>query len=341
MLTPVSRFGEVQEWDERERAAMKSEDRLRLGISTCLLGEPVRYDGQHKLDIWLRDRLGAFAVYVPVCPEVEAGFGTPREAMRLIGTPEAPRLYTQRTKIDVTEQMERWMASRLRELAAERLDGYIFKSKSPSSGMERVKVYPTPEGGMAVKSGVGLFARAFMEHFPLLPVEEEGRLNDDALKENFIERVFVMHRWNAMRAGSVGVGDLQAFHTAHKLLLLAHSPQTYRELGPLAAQATRANLSATLDDYIARCMEGLKRPATPARQVNVLQHIAGYFKKDIRADEKQEVAEVIASYRAGLVPLIVPITLLNHYIRTFGNEYLAGQIYLHPHPAELALRNHV
>lgn len=321
---------------------MKSTDGgLRLGISTCLLGEPVRYDGQHKLDVWLRDRLGAFAEFVPVCPEVEAGFGTPREAMRLIGSPDAPRLYTQRTKQDVTDRMQLWIATRLRELEKERLDGYIFKSKSPSSGMERVKVYPTPDGGMASKNGVGLFARAFMERFPLLPVEEEGRLHDDAIRENFIERVFVMHRWNTMRVGHIGVNDLQAFHTAHKLLLMAHSPQTYRELGLLVARTTRANRSATLDDYIARCMAGLKHPATPARQVNVLQHIAGYFKKELSADDKKECAELIASYRAGQVPLIVPITLLNHYIRKFGSQYLAGQIYLHPHPAELALRNHV
>ena len=312
---------------------------LRLGISTCLLGEPVRYDGQHKLDVWLRDRLGAFAEYVPVCPEVEAGFGTPREAMRLVGTSEAPRLYTQRTKQDVTEQMQRWIARRIRELENERLDGYIFKSKSPSSGMERVKLYPSPEGGTPCKQGVGLFARAFMDRFPLLPVEDEGRLHDEAIREHFIERVFVMHRWNTMRRGRVDVADLQAFHAAHKLLLIAHSPQTYRDLGPLTARVTRANLRASLDEYIITCMNGLKRPATPARHINVLQHIAGYFKNELSADEKQELAEIFAAYRSGQVPLIVPITLLNHYIRKFGNEYLAGQVYLHPHPAELALRN--
>ena len=313
---------------------------LRLGISTCLLGKPVRYDGQHKLDLWLRDRLGAFADYVPVCPEVEAGFGTPREAMRLVGEPEAPRLYTQRSKQDVTETMQRWIQRRLLELEKERLDGYIFKSKSPSSGMERVKLYPSVEGGMPTKKGVGLFARAFMDRFPLLPVEEEGRLHDDALRENFIERVFVMHRWNIMTSTRNRPADLQTFHATHKLLLMAHAPQVYRDLGPLVAQTTQTNLKQSMGQYIRACMEGLKRPATPARHVNVLQHILGYFKKELSADEKQECAELVASYRAGLVPLIVPITLMNHYIRKFGNEYLANQIYLHPHPAELALRNH-
>ncbi|MDD2237415.1 MAG: DUF523 and DUF1722 domain-containing protein [Kiritimatiellae bacterium] len=319
---------------------MNSNDRVRLGISSCLLGQPVRYDGQHKLDLWLRDRLGTFADYVPVCPEVESGFGTPREAMRLVGEPEAPRLYTVRTKQDVTETMQHWIRGRLRELGKERLDGYIFKSKSPSSGMERVKLYPSPEGGVPSKKGVGLFARAFMDRFPLLPVEDEGRLHDDALRENFIERVFVMHRWNVMTSTRIRLADFQAFHATHKLLMMAHAPQVYRDLGPLVAQATRTNLKKTMEQYIQTCMLGLKHHATPARHVNVLQHILGYFKKELSADEKKECAELMASYRDGLLPLIVPMTLINHYIRKFGNEYLVNQIYLHPHPAELSLRNH-
>ena len=319
---------------------MKEPDVPRLGISSCLLGQPVRYDGQHKLDHRLRDQLGAYVQYVPVCPEVEAGFGTPREAMRLVGTPEAPRLYTIQSRRDVTGPMQRWIKRRIRELEKERLDGYIFKSKSPSSGMERIKLYPSPEGGMPSKKGVGLFARAFMDRFPLLPVEDEGRLYDDAIRENFIERVFVMHRWNGMISRPVRPAHLQAFHAAHKLLLMAHAPQAYREIGPLVAGATTANIQSVLTPYITQCMEALKRHATRPRHINVLQHCAGYFKKELTADEKREWSDLIADYREGLLPLLVPVTLLNHYTRKYGKDYLAGQYYLQPHPAELALRNH-
>lgn len=173
-------------------------DKIKLGISTCLLGEPVRYDGQHKLDPFLRDTLGTYVDYVPVCPEVEVGLGVPREAMHLEGDPASPRLVTIQTHIDHTDRMNAWARKRVEALEAEGLCGFIFKSRSPSSGMERVKVFN--DKGVAVKSGVGLFAAAFMAHFPLLPVEEEGRLQDPCLRENFIERVFALQRWRAMLA---------------------------------------------------------------------------------------------------------------------------------------------
>lgn len=312
-------------------------NKLKLGISACLLGQPVRYDGGHKLDRFLRDVLGPHVEYVPVCPEVECGLGVPREAMRLVGDPEAPQLVTRQTKIDHTEQMKRWAEKRVRELEKERLCGFIFKSGSPSSGMERVRVYG--EGGAVAKRGVGLFARAFMEHFPLLPVEDDGRLSDPALRENFIERVFVQQRWQEVEA-THAIGPMVEFHTRHKLLLLSHSTKHYRRLGLLVAAAKAIPLSELRQRYAAILADALRCKATLSKHYNVLLHLMGYFKGALSADEKLELLEVFDTYRAGHIPLIVPITLVNHYVRKYGQQYLQSQWYLNPHPVELKLRNH-
>ena len=308
-------------------------DKVRLGISTCLLGESVRYDGGHKLDRWLRDTLGRFVEFVPVCPEFECGLGVPREPMRLVGDPADPKLVTIQTHVDLTSRMKKWAARRVRELEREDLCGYVFKAKSPSSGMERVKVYDAH--GVPSKRGVGLFARAFMDHFPMLPVEEDGRLHDAALRENFIERIFVYHRWRQVGKSR---GALAAFHTVHKLLLMAHSPKHYRELGRLVAERASAGQCGR---YLALLTEAMKLKATVRKNVNVLQHVLGYFKKQLTPDEKQEALEIIGRYRDGHVPLIVPITLLNHFVRKYDQPYLKAQVYLNSHPYELQLRNHV
>ncbi|NCD31817.1 MAG: DUF1722 domain-containing protein [Spartobacteria bacterium] len=313
---------------------------IRLGISSCLMGEKVRYDGQHKLDHYLRDELGSFVEYIPVCPEAESGFSIPREAMRLVGDISNPRLFTVNSKVDVTQKMTQWIAMRIKQLEGARLDGYIFKSKSPSSGMERIKVYPSPEGGMPTKKGVGLFARAFMDHFPTLPVEDEGRMHDPVLRENFIERVFVHARWQTFLGGKPDKAGLIAFHRRHKLLLMAHDVASYRSIGKMVAQLSKADVDTFLVEYIALLMKGLSHKATLAKNTNVLQHIMGYFKKQLSHDEKQEAVELIQQYHDGLIPLIVPVTLLNHYVRKYQTEYLLDQYYLHPHPAELKLRNH-
>ncbi len=311
----------------------------RLGVSRCLMGDSVRYDGGHKLDRFLRDGLGKHVEYVPVCPEVECGLGIPREAMRLVGDPEAPRLLTIKTKIDLTERMRAFAAARVEALETEGLCGFVFKSGSPSSGMERVKVYPEA-GGMAQLKGVGLFAAAFMARFPLLPVEEEGRLNDAGLRENFIERIFVMHRWRQLQTQGLSLGRLVDFHTRLKLLAMAHSPKHYTELGRLVAQGKALPLDELSARYLALLMECLRLKATVKKNVNVLAHIMGYFKGQLTADEKRELLEVLDGYSRELLPLIVPVTLLNHYVRKFGQAYLAEQWYLRPHPAELKLRNH-
>lgn len=313
---------------------------IRLGISACLLGQNVRYDGGHQHDRFLTDTLGRYVTYVPVCPEVECGLPVPREAMRLVGTADAPRLITISTKKDLTGQMQSWASKRVRELESEELCGFIFKSKSPSSGMERVKVY-SEENGIPAHNGVGMFARAFIEHFPLLPCEEEGRLHDPVLRENFIERVFVYQRWRAMLAAGSSTGALVDFHTRHKLLILSHSTTHYREMGRLVAQGKSLKTAEARAHYQALLMEALALKATVKKHVNVLQHMMGYFKQVLSPDEKKELLEIIEQYYCEQVPLIVPVTLINHYVRKYGQPYLAQQYYLNPHPLELKLRNHV
>ena len=313
--------------------------KITLGISSCLLGETVRYDGGHKLDRFLTDTLGQYVRYVPICPEVECGLPVPRESMRLEGDPRSPRLVTSRTKQDMTDRMVRWAEKRVVEIEEEDLCGFIFKSDSPSSGMERVRVYN--EKGMAVKKGIGMFARIFMEHFPLLPVEDEGRLHDPALRENLIERIFTLKRWREVMTKKESRGNVVDFHTNHKLLILSHSPKHYQTMGKLVARAKDLPLKEFYRQYQKLLMESLKLNVTPKKNANVLQHMMGYFKEQLSADEKTELLELIEAYRKGYIPLIVPITLIQHYVRKQDQPYLKQQVYLSPHPLELQLRNHV
>lgn len=313
-------------------------EKIKMGISKCLLGENVRYDGGHQHDRYLTDTLGNYFEYTPVCPEVEYGLPIPREAMRLIGTPASARLVTIKTGIDHTDGMLKWSNGKLNELANEDLCGFIFKSKSPSSGMAAVKVYGP--SGMPVHKGVGIFAGAFMKGFPILPVEEDGRLHDPLLRENFIERVFVYKRWQDLLKKGKSTKNLIDFHTDHKLLALSHSAKHYSILGKLVA-AAKGYKGDLYMEYITILMEGLRFLATVKKHTNVLLHIMGYFKKLLSYDEKQELLEVIENYHQQIVPLIVPMTLLTHYIRKYGEPFLERQHYLHPHPMELMLRNHV
>jgi uncharacterized protein YbgA (DUF1722 family)/uncharacterized protein YbbK (DUF523 family) len=315
------------------------ERKIKLGISTCLLGENVRFDGGHKLDRFLTDTLGQYVEYVPVCPEVECGLPVPRESMHLEGDLDSPRLVTSRTKQDMTERMVNWARRRVVELEKEGLMGFIFKSDSPSSGMERVRVYN--EKGMPAKKGVGMFAKAFMEHFPLLPVEDEGRLHDPRLRDNFIERIFALARWREVLAKGMTRGNLVDFHTRHKLLILSHNPKHYQMMGKFVAQAKAIPLKELYEKYQSVLMEALQLKTTPKKNANVLQHMMGYFKDQLSPDEKQELLEIIELYRKEYLPLIVPITLIKHYVRKYDESYLKEQVYLNPHPIELQLRNHV
>ena len=314
-------------------------EKIKLGVSSCLLGERVRYDGGHKLDHFLTDTLGAYVDWVLVCPEVESGLSVPREAMHLVGDVEAPRLVTIRTGVDHTSRMRQWAKKKVTILAAEDLCGFVFKSRSPSSGMRGVKIY-SPEG-IPNSTGSGIFAKAFQDRFPLLPVEDEGRLHDPGLRENFIERVFVYKRWQEFLASDRTIGGLVSFHTSHKLLVMAHSPKHYSALGKLVADPKQYKRKELFEQYCATLMEGLQLLATVRKNTNVLQHMAGYFKQQLSPDEKQELQDVIANYHQELVPLIVPITLLQHYVRKYNAGYLKQQAYLNPHPLELMLRNHV
>ncbi len=317
----------------------KADPRPVVGISSCLLGNPVRYDGGHKRDRYLADTLGNHVRWLPVCPEVECGLSVPRESMRLVGDPASPRLLGTRSGTDHTERMEQWARRRCEQLADERLCGFVFKARSPSSGLRAIKVYD--RNGNPSRRGEGLFARAFRQRFADVPVEDEGRLNDPGLRESFLERVFVFWRWLQLEDRESSTEALVRFHTDHKLLVMAHRPSAVSALGRIVAAAGGRPPAQVRAEYRAVLMEALTRPATVRKNVNVLQHIAGYFKRVLSADEKVELGEVIEHYGGGLVPLVVPLVLLRHHARRLQEPYLARQLYLNPSPAELMLRNHV
>ncbi len=311
--------------------------KITIGVSSCLLGNEVRFDGGHKHDRYITGTLGQFFEFVPVCPEVECGLSIPRESMRLVGDPENPQLITGKTGVDHTSRMKEWALTRVEKLAKDDLCGFIFKSKSPSSGMERVKVYDANNVPRSI--GVGIFARIFKERFPLIPVEEEGRLHDMLLRENFIESVFVYRRWREI-VREFSLNGLVHFHTEHKMLLRSHSEKHYRELGRIVAKAGVLESEELRTIYQDNLMAAMRLKPTVKKHVNVLMHMMGYFKKKISSDEKQELLEVIDRYSKHYVPLIVDITLLNHYVRKYKDSYLEKQHYLQPHPTELRLRNH-
>lgn len=315
------------------------ETSMTLGVSSCLLGNPVRYDGGHKHDRYITGTLAAYFKLVPVCPEVECGLGIPRESMRLVGAEDQPRLVTTKTGIDHTDRMKAWAETRLDELAGLDMCGFIFKKQSPSSGLYRVKIYS--DKAIPSPRGTGIFAQAFVNRFPRIPVEEEGRLFDNDLRENFIERVFTMKRWRESLALGPHPRVLMDFHTRHKLLILSHSQKGYRIMGKHVAQTTRKTIEEDMIRYEVLLSEAMALKATGPKQINVMMHMLGYFKKQLSADEKAELLEQFDHYRAGQVPLIVPLTLINHYVRKYDQPYLRDQVYLNPHPLELKLRNHV
>ena len=253
-------------------------EKILLGVSACLLGNSVRYDGGHKLDRYIRDTLGRWFEYVTVCPEMECGLPVPREAMRLVGDPDHPRLITRKTGRDITDVMTTWASGRLAELADKDLRGFIFKSRSPSSGMSRVKVYN--EHGMPVGQASGIFAGLFMARFPLIPVEDEGRLHDPKLREMFIERIFVFQRWRDSMTEGFSLGRLVDFHTRHKLLIMAHSQEYYRRLGRLVAEGRQLSRADLREEYLRQLHLALGLKTTTKKNVNVLQHVIekqGYF----------------------------------------------------------------
>jgi uncharacterized protein YbgA (DUF1722 family)/uncharacterized protein YbbK (DUF523 family) len=312
---------------------------IRVGVSSCLLGQEVRYDSGHKKDRYLTDILDDYVEWVSVCPEVESGMSTPRPAMRLVEDGQNVRMAEIKSNIDHTTQMTKFSQLRVRKLRDQNLCGYILKKNSPSCGMTRVKIWK--DKGMPRRDGRGLYASALMDAYPNLPVEEEGRLHDAALRENFIERVFAYRRLQDLFRPRWTVGQVMKFHTAHKLQLMAHSPVAYRTLGQLVAVTKEVPRATFRNDYEDGFMTALAQRASRGRNTNALQHAAGYVKTKIDSASRNELADLIHDYRNGLVPLVVPLSLLRHHIRVHEIDYLAGQSYLQPHPKELMLRNHV
>jgi uncharacterized protein YbgA (DUF1722 family)/uncharacterized protein YbbK (DUF523 family) len=325
--------------DEHPAGSAQSEAPVRIGVSACLLGQQVRFDGGHKRDAFLIGTFGKFVEWVPVCPEVEMGLGTPRDTLRLERRSGAIRFVMPKSGIDHTEGMRTYAERRTRELEREDLSGYVLKKDSPSCGMERVRLYD--ENAVPSRTGRGLFAEALMRRFPDLPVEEEGRLGDMKLRENFVQRVFAYHRLKGFFARRFSLGGLVAFHTAHKLLLMSHSPAAYQSLGRLVAGAKDVPREELRARYRRELMAALSVIATTRRHVNVLQHMLGYFSRDLDPAARDELLGLIEDYRKGLLPLVVPLTLIRHHVRRLSVPYLQGQVYLEPHPRELMLLNHV
>lgn len=316
---------------------------IRVGVSACLLGEEVRFDGGHKRSSFLTDTLARYVEFVPVCPEVELGLGVPRLSLRLVGEPSAPRLVEPRTGADHTTAMEAFARERAGALALDDLCGFVLKKDSPSCGMERVRVHEPgrPPGRPPRRTGQGLFATALARALPFLPLEEEGRLQDPVLREGFVVRLFAQRRLKDVFGRRWSLADAVSFHASEKLLLLAHDESAYRALGRLVARAKELPRAEFARAYQEGFTGALRRRATVRRHANVLQHVLGHFKRIDDIAGRREIERSIEDYRGGLVPLIVPITLLRYFVRRYEIDWLAAQTYLNPHPKELMLRNHV
>ena len=315
---------------------MPVSEKIAVGISSCLLGEAVRFDGGHKLDNYITGTLGRYFDFVPVCPEVAIGLPVPRPPIRLVRMDDGVHVRgVKDPSLDVTDKLHAYGRKTAKSLRG--VSGFILKRASPSCGMERVKVYAAD--GHSVNKGSGAFAEEMMRLQPLLPVEEEGRLGDPGLRENFIMRVFVYHRWQQLVKSRLSAKKLIDFHSDHKYLVMAYSLAAYKRLGKLLANAGREDIKGLAQEYIEGMMEALRRPATRKQHANVLQHLLGYLKNQLDSEDKAEMLEVIEQYREGVVPLIVPITLLRYHFRRHPHEYIERQVYLMPHPQELMLRN--
>lgn len=315
----------------------KPEKKIPIGISACLMGHKVRYNGGHKRSSLCMNTLADYFDLTPVCPEVGIGLGTPREPIRLVGSEHDYAVVGTDTKeLDVTEQLRDYGINTAREMTS--ISGYILMQKSPSCGMARVKIYH-PNGNPSGFSGSGLFAKGLMETNPLLPVEEEGRLHDPVLKENFFTRIYAFHRWQTTVQDAVSYEAIGAFHAAYKYTLMAHNPQNYTELGRLVAKGRKVALAELQDAYITIFMKTLARRATRKSHTNVMLHLLGYIKQTVASKDRQQILKLIEEYRQGIVPLVVPLTLLRHFLDIHGSDYVKNQAYLKPYPEQLGLRN--
>lgn len=311
-----------------------------IGISSCLLGERVRFDGGHKRNPYIEQTLGRYFSFRPFCPEMAIGLGVPRPTIKLVATDAGVRCVDSKTgEQDFTEQLQD-SANQQRNWHSQ-LCGYIFKKDSPSCGMERVKVALSPTNPHSDRSGQGIYAATFMQNFPLIPTEEEGRLGDAGLRENFIQRVYVYYRWQLLQEEGITQDKLFNFHSQHKLIVMSHNQNSVRELGRLLAQGHQTPIEKLAEDYIQRLMDAIKKPASRGNHVNTLEHIRGYLKRDLSGDDKQELSDTIEQYRQGHIPLIVPITLLRHHFRKQPDPFIEQSLYMHPYPAEMKLLNNI
>ena len=315
-------------------------NKIKIGVSSCLLGEEVRWNGGHKKDRYVQGILDNYFDYVPTCPEVDVGMGVPRETVALYGTLESSKMISKKSQTDWTGKMNTYMKDRINELGNADLCGYIFKSKSPSCGIGRVPIY-SKFGSNKVRHGPGMFASAFMKTLPLIPVEDEGRLHDPVIRENFIVRVFCFNRLQTFLKERFTMGALVSFHTKHKFLILSHSKKQYDAMGKLVANAKKIKTAELKTRYSKLFMAALTYKSTPKKNTDVLLHMTGFLKKILTREEKKNILSVIEDYRNELLPLVVPVTLIYHQVKKHNIEYLLDQVYLNPHPKELMLRNHV
>ena len=313
------------------------ENKVKIAISSCLMGNEVRFNGGHKRHSFLMNELSHFVDWRPFCPEVAIGLGVPRSTLRLVGDADSPRLIMPKTNEDYTEKMKAFATKLSDQLKDEGIHGIILKSASPSCGMRRVKVYN--EKGLPSRDGVGVFAAEILKKFALTPVEEDGRMNDPMHRENFIFRVFVWKQWCELMESGLSMKKLYAFHTKHKYRLMAHSPSELKTLGNLLADKRTDTVANIAGQYIIKFMSVLSSPVNKKRHANSLFHISGYFKKHLSTDEKIELSKCIESYRNGIFPLILPLSFLNHYAKKYQVNYLMDQSYLKPHPEQLKLMN--
>jgi uncharacterized protein YbgA (DUF1722 family)/uncharacterized protein YbbK (DUF523 family) len=315
-------------------------EKIKIGMSSCLLGEEVRWDGDHKYDQYVRDVLGSYFDYVSICPEVDVGMGVPRETVALYGTLENPKMITKRSKTDWTKKMNHYTKDRIHELTKENLCGYVFKSKSPSCGIGKVPIY-SEFGSSRIRYGSGMFTSSFIKAFPLVPVEDEGRLHDQVTRENFIVRIFCFHRLQFLVKKSFSINSLVRFHARHKFLILSHNRKKYDDMEQLVASAKKIKKAEVYSRYSKLFMEALSYKSTPKKNMDVLLQITGLLKQILTKEEKKDILSVIEDYRNELLPLVVPVTLIYHQVKKHNIEYLLDQVYLNPHLKELMLRNHV
>ena len=310
---------------------------IKVGVSACVMGEKVRFDGGHKRSGYVAQYLAEVFEMQPVCPEVGIGMPVPRPAIRVVESEGGKHALrdSKDNSIDYTEKLDAFYAKKSAQIA--HLDGFIFCGKSPTCGTERIKVYDD-KGNLQHRKGIGMFAQQVKEQYPHLPIEEDGRLNDQGLRESFITKVYVHHRFRKEVAENPTIASLVSFHSSHKFLVMAYSPQAYQSLGRLVAKAKDEGIESTMEQYMTIIMKTLSKPTNRKKHTNVLMHLQGFFKKQLSKEDKQELSEQIDKYRLGYVPLLAPVTLLQHHLKNFPNDYLKQQVYLAPFPEQLGLR---